>query len=89
MRAEDVIHVIHLKELFHHLRTEGVSRPSRAKAEFVSFRIRIRPYEIGHRAFVWDLAKAVDDFDLVEGVDRRAEAAVNAEDGVVDDDTEG
>lgn len=35
------------------------------------------------------LAKAIDDFDLVDGVDRRGQTAVNAEDLVVNDDAEG
>lgn len=35
------------------------------------------------------LAKAIDDFDLVDGVDRRREAPVNTEDLVVDHNAEG
>ncbi len=50
--------------------------------------IRIRPDEIGHGTFMRDLSEAVNDFDLIDVVNGRAESAVNTEDGVVDDDTE-
>ncbi len=45
----------------------------------------VGPEEVAHGAVVRDLDFAVDGADLVEGVDGWREAAVHAEDGVVDE----
>jgi hypothetical protein len=50
-----------------------------------SLTIGVRPHEIAHGAIMRDFLFAVDDADLVKGVDGRGQAAVNAEDAVVDD----
>ena len=47
--------------------------------------LRIRPHQVAHRAVVRHLLLPVDDADLVERVDRGREAAVDAEDLVLDD----
>lgn len=88
MGAQDMGHGIDFEELAHNLRAEGISGAAGGERELVSFGIRVGPDEIGHGAFVGDFAEAVDDFDLVYGVDGGGEAAVDAEDLVVDDDAE-
>lgn len=89
VRPQDVVHPVDVQELAHDLRAECVPRPARRQAEFVAFGVGVGPDEVGHGAFVRDFAEAVDDADLVEGVDGGGQAAVDAEDAVVDDDAEG
>ena len=89
VRAEDMAHAVDVEELAHDLRPERIPGPAGAQAELVALRVRVGPDEVGHGALVRDLAEAVDDFDLVEAVDARAEPPVHAEDLVVDDDAEG
>jgi len=86
MGAQNMVHAIHLEELPDHLRPKGISGAPRAQRELVPLRVRVRPHQIRHRALVRDLPEAVDDFDLVDGVDAGREAAVHAEDLVADDD---
>ena len=85
VRAQDVRHTVDFQELLHHLRSESVSGASRAKAELIPLSIRITPDQIRHRPFVRDFSESVDDLDLVDTVDTRAQAAVHTEDLVVDD----
>jgi hypothetical protein len=51
--------------------------------------IRVRPEEITHRPFVWDLLYAVERSDVIEGIDTGGETSVEAEDLVVDEGCEG
>ena len=89
VRAEDVVHLVDIEELGHHLGAERVPRAAGREGELVALRVRVAPDEIGHGPLVRDLAEAVDDFDLVDAMDAGAQAAVDAEDLVVDDDGEG
>lgn len=81
-------HAVDLEELFDDLGAEGVAGAAGAEAELVALAVRVAPDEVGHGALVGDLAEAVDDLDLVDGVDAGRQAAVHAEDLVVDDDRE-
>ena len=89
VRAEDVVHPVNVEELLDDLRAERVSRAAGREGELVPLRVRVTPDQVRHGALVRDLAEAVDDLDLVDAVDARAQAAVHAEDLVVDDDGEG
>ena len=86
VRAENMRHVVHIEELLHDLGAKSIPRAPGRQGELVSFRIRIAPHQVGHGSLVWDLAEAIDDFDLVDAVDAGAQAAVDAEDLVVNDD---
>lgn len=89
MRSKDVAHSVHLEEFTHDLRAKCIPGTARTQTKLVAFGIRVAPDEVGHGAFVGNFAEAVDDFDLVDRVDGGAEAAVDTEDLVVDDDGEG
>jgi len=89
MGPQDVRHGIDFQELLDHLCAKGVSSASWAEGELVSFWVRITPDQVGHGPFVWNLAKAVDNLDLVDGVNRGRQAAVYAEYLVVDDHGQG
>lgn len=84
--AQDMRHIVDLEELLDDLGAEGVAGAAGAEAELVALAVRVAPDEVGHGALVGDLAEAVDDLDLVDGVDAGRQAAVHAEDLVVDDD---
>ena len=88
VRPQDMTHAVDGEELAHDLRAERVPGAARAERELIALGVRVAPDEVGHGALVWDLAEAVDDLDLVDGVDAGAEAAVHAEDLVGDDDGE-
>lgn len=87
--AEDVGHPVDVEELLDDLRAERVACPAGREGELVALRVRVAPDQVRHGALVGDLAEAVDDLDLVDAVDARAQPAVHAEDLVVDDDGEG
>lgn len=87
--AQDVVHLVDGEELLDDAGAERVAGAARRERELVALRVRVGPDEVGHGPFVGDLAEAVDDLDLVDGVDGGREAAVHAEDLVVDDDGEG
>ena len=72
VRAEDMVHLVDIQELLHHLCAESVARASRRQREFISLRVRITPHQIRHGTLVRDLSEPVDDFDLVDAVDARA-----------------
>lgn len=84
MRAQNMRHTVHLKELPHHLCPKGVSCTARGERELVAFGVGIRPDQIGHGALVRDLTEAVYDLDLVDRVNRRGETTMHAEYLVVD-----
>lgn len=67
--AEDMGHVVDGQEFLHHLGSKGVAGAAGGEGEFVSVGVGVGPDEIGHGAFVGDLAESVYDFDLVYGVD--------------------
>lgn len=89
MSAQDVGHAVDLEELADDLRAKGIPSAAGGEGELVALGVRVGPDEVGHGALVGDFAEAVDDLDLVDGVDGGGEAAVDAEDLVVDDDAEG
>lgn len=86
---QDMRHAVDLEKLPHHLSAERVPRTSRGEGELIALRVRVRPNQIRHGPFVGDLTEPVDDFDLIDRVDRRGEAAMDAEYLVVYDDAEG
>ena len=86
--AEDVVHVVHLQEVLHDGRAKRVAGAAWGDGKLLLVWIWVGPHEVGHRPLVRDLAEAVDDLDLVDVVDRRREAAVQAKDPVVDHDRE-
>ena len=59
-------HAINLEELAYNLRPKGIPRSAWGEGELITFRVRIRPDEISHGAFVGNFTEAVDDFDLVD-----------------------
>lgn len=89
MRPQDMRHAVDLEELANDLRAERIPRATRGERELVSVGIRIRPHQVCHGALVRDLAIPVQDLDLIDGVDGRREAAVDAEDLVVDHHAQG
>lgn len=88
MGTQDVRHAVDLEELADDLGAKGVAGAAGAQAELVALAVGVAPDEVGHGALVGNLAEAVDDFDLIDGVDAGRQAAVHAEDLVVDDDRE-
>ncbi len=70
MCSEDMRHGVDVQEFAHDLGPESISCSSRGEGELVPFRVGIGPDEIGHGSFVGNLAEAIDDFDLVDGMDR-------------------
>ena len=59
---------------------EGKGNGPRRNSKILLLRVGVGPDEVSHGPLVGDLAEAVDDLDLVDGVDRGREAAVDAED---------
>ena len=60
----------------------------RGERKLITLCIWIRPDEIGHRAFVWNLAESVYDFDLINGVNGGRKTAMYTEDLVINHDTQ-
>lgn len=89
VRTQDVRHGVDFEELLDHLRPKRVSGSSWAKRELVALGVGVAPDKIGHGPLVGYFTEAVDDFDLINGVDRGGQATVDTEDLVVDDDGEG
>jgi hypothetical protein len=67
---------------------KGVAGASRGDSPAAAV-VRVGPEEVAHRSLVRDLLDAVDGADVIEGVDGGREAAVEAEDLVVDEGGEG
>ena len=84
-----MVHFIDVEELPDYLCAERVSCASGREGELVALRVRVTPYQIGHGSLVRYLPEAIDDFDLIDAVDAGTQAAVHAENLVVDDDGEG
>ena len=59
---------------------EEEARAARGQAPAFDL-VRVGPEEVAHGAFMGDFLLAVDEADLVDGVDEGGEAAVDAEDG--------
>ena len=72
MGAEDVVHAVDSKEFLDHLRSKGVSCAAWRKRELVPVAVGIAPHEVGHGTFVRDLAKPINDLDLVDAMDAGA-----------------
>jgi hypothetical protein len=89
VRAQVVNKFLQVNGMSHILRAERVPGATRAERELVFFGVGVAPDEVGHGALVGNLAEAVDDLDLVDGVNRGRQAAVHAEDLIVDDDGQG
>mmetsp|Transcript_20571 Transcript_20571/g.52340 ORF Transcript_20571/g.52340 Transcript_20571/m.52340 type:complete len:241 (-) Transcript_20571:499-1221(-) len=82
--ARDEVDGVGRVELRHHIATEQVPRATGGEPPAINV-LRVGPHEIAHRSIVRHLLLAVDDADLVERVDGGGEAAVHAEDLVLDD----
>ncbi len=89
MGSQDMRHAIDLQKLLDNISAKGVACSTWREGELVSFWIGIGPDEIGHRAFVGDFSKSVDDLDLIDGMNGWRQTAMHAEDLVVDDHTQG
>mmetsp|Transcript_31083 Transcript_31083/g.91139 ORF Transcript_31083/g.91139 Transcript_31083/m.91139 type:complete len:336 (-) Transcript_31083:76-1083(-) len=83
VRARDQVDRVGRAELGDHVAAKEVARASRRQPPPVDV-LRVGPHQVAHRAVVRDLLLPVDDADLVEGVDGGGEAAVHAEDLVLD-----
>src|SRR3954447_20177307 len=81
-------HAIDLQELPDNLCTEGVSSTTGGERKLITLCIWIRPDEIGHGAFVWNLAESVYNLDLIDGVNGGRKTAMYAEDLVINHDTQ-
>ena len=75
-------------EYFHSVLPEYVARSSRGHSPAFDL-LRIRPHEITHWSLVGHLLLSVYGLDLVEGVDVRREASVNAKYLLVDQSSQG
>ncbi|GMF86772.1 unnamed protein product [Aspergillus oryzae] len=71
VRPQNMGHAIDFEEFPDNLRTECIPSSPWRKGELISFGIRVGPDQIGHGAFMRDLTKTVNDFNLVYGVDGR------------------
>ena len=74
VRAQDVVHVVDGEELLDDLGAKRVAGAAGREAELVAVRVWVGPDEVRHGPFVGDFPEAVDDLDLVDGVDRGGEA---------------
>lgn len=81
-------HGVDFQKFLDHLGPEGIACSSRTKRELVSFGVWIAPNQVCHGTLVGYLSEAVDDLDLIDGVYRGGETAVDAKDLIVDDDGE-
>lgn len=81
-------HLVYVEEFVDDLCAECITSSSGTERELVSVWVWITPYQICHRSFVWDLAEAVDDLDLIDRVDRGRQTSMYAEDIVIYDDGE-
>mmetsp|Transcript_3560 Transcript_3560/g.6810 ORF Transcript_3560/g.6810 Transcript_3560/m.6810 type:complete len:278 (+) Transcript_3560:505-1338(+) len=88
MRARDQLDCVCRVELRNHVAAEEVAGAARAEAPAVNI-LRVGPHEVAHGAVVRNLLLAVDDPYLVERVDRWRQAAVYAENLVLDERREG
>mmetsp|Transcript_39431 Transcript_39431/g.127608 ORF Transcript_39431/g.127608 Transcript_39431/m.127608 type:complete len:282 (-) Transcript_39431:86-931(-) len=84
VRAGDELEVVCVQELVGDVGTKDVAGAARGDAPALDVVVRVGPHQVAHRAVVRDLLLPVDDADLVEGVDGGGEAAVHAEDLVLD-----
>mmetsp|Transcript_20055 Transcript_20055/g.51700 ORF Transcript_20055/g.51700 Transcript_20055/m.51700 type:complete len:279 (+) Transcript_20055:173-1009(+) len=84
VRTCDQIDLVRLVKLRHYVSPEQVACSARTQAPAVDI-LRIGPHQIAHGAIVRHLLLAVDHAHLVERVDGGREAAMHAEDAVLDD----
>jgi len=88
MSAGNAHEVVGMVELLRDVLSERITSTSRGDTPTASV-IRIRPQKIADRAFMRDFLNSVKLLDLIEGIDTRREPSMEAEDGVVDDGSEG
>lgn len=67
-----------------HLFTEQISGATRARSPILDDVVWIGPDEVAERSLLWDFLVAIEQLDLVAGVDLRRKTAVHAENLVVD-----
>ena len=84
MGARNRLEPVDVVELVGDLVPEQPAGAARANGPRLNV-LRVAPHQIAEGALVGDLLGAGDDTDLVDGADLRAQAAVHAEDGPVDD----
>jgi len=80
--------VVSMIELFGDVLAERVTSTSGGYTPTASV-VRVRPEEIADRAFMRYFLNSVELFDLVESIDTGGETAMEAEDGVVNDSSQG
>lgn len=81
-------HLVDVEKLIDDLCAKCIAGSSGTERELVSVRIWITPDQICHRSFVWNLAEAVDDLDLIDRVDGWRKTSMYAEYVVIYDDGE-
>mmetsp|Transcript_111600 Transcript_111600/g.326405 ORF Transcript_111600/g.326405 Transcript_111600/m.326405 type:complete len:216 (-) Transcript_111600:149-796(-) len=84
MSSGNEVNAVGLVELLHDVSAEEVAGTARRQAPALEV-LGVRPHEVAHRPVVRDLLLAVDAADVVQRVDGRGEAAVDAEDALVDE----
>ena len=85
---QDVRHRIYVEKFPDDLGTKCVTCSPWAKAELISIWIWIAPDQVRHRPLVGYLSEAINDLDLIQAMNAWAQASVDAEDVIIDDDTE-
>eukprot|EP00634_Sargassococcus_sp_CCMP2135_P008474 CAMPEP_0198644092 /NCGR_PEP_ID=MMETSP1467-20131203/388_1 /TAXON_ID=1462469 /ORGANISM="unid. sp., Strain CCMP2135" /LENGTH=411 /DNA_ID=CAMNT_0044379537 /DNA_START=54 /DNA_END=1287 /DNA_ORIENTATION=- len=83
VRPDDEFEVVGREELLGDVGAEGVASTAGRDAPAAAF-VGVGPHEVAHGAFVRDLLEPVERLDVVDGVQRRRQARVRAEDLVFD-----
>ena len=81
--AENMRHAITLQEMPHDRRAKRVAGTTGRESKILLIGLALRPTKVGHSTLMRDLAEPIENFDLVDVVDRRRQAAVDAENVVV------
>lgn len=82
MCTTDQFHFVLLKESLDYVRTKKIACATRRHVETWGV-FGVRPKEITHGSVMGYFLFSVDDSYVIDGVNRRGEATVNAEDAVV------
>ena len=78
VRARDELKMVRVKELVGDVGPEDVARAARRDAPSLDVVVGVGPHQVAHRTLMWRLLHAVEVLDLVDGVERRREAAMHA-----------
>ena len=77
--------VIRVQESLAHILPEHEASSSLRDAEALHVGLWIRPHQVGERAFVGDFLYALNALDIIDGLQRRGDTRVHAENLVVDE----